>query len=632
MCIQFFTKICLLHLCRSDSIEPVTIFHQSTNDSSEMCAARNMPYTNGKRRAVEQTDMASASRDNASAVPRLAESMLYTSEEITSGAPSTYKLRMREEMRRTEGMIARQSIGKPYRIGRGEVEKVFMVVGATGAGKTTLINGMVNYILGVDWKDDFRFKVITEETQQSQAHSQTQDITAYTFHPMKGSAIPYTFTIIDTPGFGGTEGLERDKKITEQIKEFFSIPPPDGIDHLDGIGFVVQNSQARLTQTQEYIFDSILSIFGNDVSRNILMMITFADGQRPPVLEAIREANIPNHSEKYFKFNNSALFAENEESGEMSFDEMFWKMGSRSFEHFFEEFPKIESVSLHLTKEVLKEREELYVLVEGLNVQITLGLNKLEEMRQEEIVLQQREKEIETNKDFTYQVRVTKPVYTNLEDTGRHTTTCIPCNKTCHKNCKIPDDGKKHKCWAMDGRGRCRICPQNCVWSEHKNRPYLIEYEAVMETRTAEDLKKKYHRAVRQKATSEQMMKLMEKSLQDVHVQVLTMIKKAQQSLRRLDEIALKPNPLTQVEYLELLIESEKREAKPGWKQRIKYLEVAKSHAEILSKVKDEKESQRLMQKLSRDVNVGEEEKTRKSLEKLSLDTADKWYSRFKFW
>ena len=36
------------------------------------------------------------------------------------------------------------------------------------------------------------------------------------------------------------------------------------------------------------------------------------------------------------------------------------------------------------------------MLVEGLNVQITVGLNKLEEIRQEEIVIQQREKEIET--------------------------------------------------------------------------------------------------------------------------------------------------------------------------------------------------------------------------------------------
>ena len=43
----------------------------------------------------------------------------------------------------------------------------------------------------------------------------------------------------------------------------------------------------------------------------------------------------------------------------------------------------------------------------------------------------------------------------------------------------------------------------------------------------------------------------------------------AHQSPQNLDEIALKPNPLTQREYLKLLTEFEKSEAKPGWKKRI---------------------------------------------------------------
>ena len=166
----------------------------------------------------------------------------------------------------------------------GLIVKVLMLVGATGAVNSTLVSGMVNYMLGVEWKEDYRYKLIVEDEGLSQAYSQTKEITAYTFYPMKGSAIPYTFTIIDTPEFGNTEGLKRDKLITSQIKEFFSISPPNGTDHLEGVGFVTQASLAHLPTTQEYIFNSVLSIFGNYVSKKIFMMLTSAHGQHPPVV------------------------------------------------------------------------------------------------------------------------------------------------------------------------------------------------------------------------------------------------------------------------------------------------------------------------------------------------------------
>ena len=541
---------------------------------------------------------------------RLAERILQNSKKVSDGSPSVYELPTKIALKREKSMIVRKSIGSRSNVVGGDTEKVLMVVGATGAGKTTLINGMVNYILGVEWKDDFRYKLVIEDDKVSQANSQTKDITAYTFYPMKGSAVPYTFTIIDTPGFGDTEGLERDRQITDQIKEFFSIPPPEGIDHLDGIGFVTQASLARLTPTQEYIFDSILSIFGKDVVKNIFMLVTFADGQQPPVMEAIKKANIP--SQKYYKFNNSALFAENTEEIEDSFDAMFWKMVVRSFENFFAELEKSESVSLQLTQEVLKEREQLQTLIEGLNPQINMGLSKIEEMRQEENVLKQRETEIETNKSFTYEVEITKPREINLRGTGQHTTTCLRCNFTCHQSCAYANDSDKRNCCAMGSDGNCTVCSMHCYWTDHKNLPYLIEYEKVTETRTSDDLKKKYETAVSGKNKVEGMIEKLEDYLMNVHTTVMKMIVKAQQSLRRLDEIALKPNPLTQLQYLELLIESEKNEAKPGWQKRVQYYEEAKRQAKMLSKVKDVKAAEKKIKEKAR--------------------SGDKWYSRFKFW
>ena len=110
----------------------------------------------------------------------------------------------------------------------------------------------------------------------------------------------------------------------------------------------------------------------------------------------------------------------------------------------------------------------------------------------------------------------------------------------------------------------------------------------------------------------EAMIEKIENDLTEVHNNVLSMMFKVQQSLQRLDEIALKPNPLTKTEYLELLIESEKNEAKEGWNGRVQYYEEAKRQAEILSEAKDLKAAEKLI----------EEEASK----------GEKWYSRFTFW
>jgi len=525
--------------------------------------------------------------DSLTGVKRLSVQMRDESKIIENDIPVVYKLPVNKDMEDANKMIAKCHIGQPsvHRF----PEKVLMVVGATGAGKSTLINGMMNYILGVEWKDNFRFKLIAEKEEKSQAYSQTKLITAYTLYKMESSPLPYTLTIIDTPGFGDTEGLKRDRFITNQIKEFFSIP--HGIDHLDGIGFVTQSSLARLTPTQKYIFDSILSIFGKDVASNIFMMITFADGQYPPVMNAIKEAEIPHST--FFKFNNSALFAKNEDDDEdddededENFDEMFWKMGFSSFRKFFTEFEKAESKSLKLTKDVLKERHQLEATIQGLRPRIDDGLSKLEELRQEEIILDKRKAEILANKDFTYQLKVTKQKKINLKR-GQYVTNCLRCNCTCHFPCGIPDDGNKYNCLAMEGdreNAFCTVC--GCFWESHVNNTYRFELYDDIETRTSHDLKRRFDQAVKGKDKVESMIANINSYLENVAEDVFSMLQQVQQSLIRIDEIALKPDPLTQEEYLDLLIESEQQQRKPGWQQRMAYYQEAKKQAHILSKVR----------------------------------------------
>ena len=292
----------------------------------------------------------------------LAMDMKRKSKHIGRGRIEMYKLPTvlthTHSMRQGCGEIAKYNIGQP-RAPCPPKEFVVMVVGATGSGKTTLINGIVNYIFGVEMHHQFHFKLITDGGR-SQTNSQTKNITAYTIHKHEGSCFLHTLTIIDIPGFGDTEGLERDK-------HFFSMPSPTGIDQIHAVAFVTPASLARLTVTQRYIFDSIPSIFGKDIGPNIFLIIAFANGAKPAVLKAVKEAKFL--FRKSFKFNNSALFMNKDAYGNENVDEgfmsMFWNMGEKSFKIFLHGLVAMEAQSLQLTQDVLDERERLKAIMQG---------------------------------------------------------------------------------------------------------------------------------------------------------------------------------------------------------------------------------------------------------------------------
>uniref|UniRef100_W5NBM7 Fibronectin type-III domain-containing protein n=1 Tax=Lepisosteus oculatus TaxID=7918 RepID=W5NBM7_LEPOC len=505
---------------------------------------------------------------------------------MNKGKPSIYRLNLSKDKRST---CPKLSFGKPA---MNRTNRTIMLLGATGSGKTTLINGMINYILGVEWEDESRFKLIHEETNKTQAESQTSEITAYQIHHSEGFRVRYSLTIVDTPGFGDTRGIGQDKIITQKIRDFFS--DKNGIVSLDAVCFVVQSALARLTHTQKYIFDSILSIFGKDIADNIVVLVTFADGQAPPVLEAIKAANVScaklkNDTPRHFKFNNSVLFASNEgstgSSHQSKFDQMFWQMGSESMETFFSYLNTMQTRSLQLTKEVLEERNRLEVTVEGLQPKIKVGLTTLNELEQTQEALKRHKHCIEKNKNFEYEVEVTEAVMEDISGTRNYITNCQTCHITCHYPCGIPNDDGKKGCWAMDNKGNCRICPEKCVWSVHFNQKYRWEYKTRKEKRTYEDLKRQFEDAKGKKMSAEEVVKQLQKKYKDVQKEVLKLIEKLSRTLKHLKEIALRPDPLRTPDYIDLMIQAEEHEAKPGYLERIRELQRVREGAVIVQKV-----------------------------------------------
>ena len=479
--------------------------------------------------------------------------------------------------------IAKYDIGQRKTFFTPGSEKVLMILGATGCGKTTLINSMVNYLFGTKFEDDFRLQLISEKTGKSQAHSQTRCITSYTIYKMEGFKLSYPLTIVDTPGYGDTEGIHRDKIITQQIHAFFSQSGEHGIDHLDGVGFVAQSALARLTQTQEYIFDSILSLFGKDVKQNIFIMVTFADAEEPPVMHAIRKAKIGYKT--YYKFNNSAVFADKNCSGK-NFSSLYWEMGYKSFEEFFTKFSCSKEVSLTCTRNVLDERKKLDATVFAIQRKIELGVAKLEELEQEKKVLYEHEAKINASKKFTYEIIMTKQRKLNLKP-GTYVTNCVNCSFTCHYPCYILDDKEKFSCYAMENQydkdTKCRVCTGHCHWSYHFNNGYRFELYEETETRTSDELKEKYQEGIEGRKTAQAMVDNIKRNINVTREDVKRKMKTVQSCLEKLDKIALRTNPLTEEDYIKMLIQSEEDQKRPGYLDRIKFYQEALQGAQIVS-------------------------------------------------
>ncbi|XP_077077919.1 uncharacterized protein LOC143731145 [Siphateles boraxobius] len=308
--------------------------------------------------------------------------------------------------------------------------------------------------------NSYRFKLINEVTNRSQAESQTYNVSSHELYNQPGFQVPYTLTIVDTPGFGDTRGIPQDKLITEQVKSFLCNPL--GIDHIDAVCFVVQASLPRLSANQKYIFNSILSIFGKDIAENIIILVTFADGRKIPVLEAIKAADLPCQKNNkgqptHFSFNNSAVYADkkvekpttsdndsddnNDEDDKLT--ELVWDKTFKQMKAFFKTLGAIESKDLTMTIKVLEERERLEKAMKSLTPQITAGLSKISEIKNLKQCLGNESENMDQNKDLEQDVEVVKAIRSPVNCFTMNCNTCFftslqlfpPSRRFCAKLC-----------------------------------------------------------------------------------------------------------------------------------------------------------------------------------------------------
>ena len=163
--------------------------------------------------------------------------------------------------------------------------KVVLLVGKTGNGKSTFINALANIYSGIHIKDKFRYLIIDDQhLRKKQNKSITKEITIYNLRPKQGLDYP-PLKIIDSPGFGDTDGLEED---SAHIKKFQEIFEKKLID-VNCICFIVKATDNRIDFHQEYVINCIMNLFSEDIKDNFLVGVTNFDpsyeNQKPDIIE-----------------------------------------------------------------------------------------------------------------------------------------------------------------------------------------------------------------------------------------------------------------------------------------------------------------------------------------------------------
>ena len=90
----------------------------------------------------------------------------------------------------------------------------------------------------------------------------------------------------------------------------------------------------------------------------------------------------------------------------------------------------MKTTSLTLSRQVLEERKRLEVAVEGLHQRLQTGLAKIEEFKQMEKILCDRQNDLAANQDFQFELESIVPEKKLVAD--HLSLNCNKCQLTCH--------------------------------------------------------------------------------------------------------------------------------------------------------------------------------------------------------
>ena len=235
----------------------------------------------------------------------------------------------------------------------------------------------------------------------------------------------------------------------------------------------------------------------------------------------------------------------------------------KSFEIFFSDFVQKTGVPLQMTKENLEIRRRLEEQLHHLLPMVKLGLNRHNELKKKEKLLKVYESRKIKNTNHNYKI-VKNNVKIVPVPPNSYALNCRKCRLTILFPCN-----EVRRC---DEQYNCTMCM--CSRKQHSLQHFRYEYESKEIEFTNWNKKRNYDAA--HKGHEEVIMDIdrLKREHSEVEERVKNMITQAKKYQNRLNDVSLgRSHDLTESQYIDTLIESEKKELSEGYQQRIETLE-----------------------------------------------------------
>ena len=391
--------------------------------------------------------------------------------------------------------------------------KTILFVGEDSSAKSALINSVINYVFNVKINDPFRFQLDVDR--------RADRTTIYNINHSEGFRTSYSLTTVDTPSIDS----EVNPDMSESIRQLFY---ENCITELDMICLVAQISTPRSISSQLRTFESVLTILGEDVKRNISCVVAVPEVD-------LANCEIPSRHHKFFDFD---FFSS---GGNCSRSRGKWQMDMDNLKRFFSDLDAKESTSVSKTQQVLEVRKRLQAALEEVLSLKKAILTKREEVAMNEEMIVKCLDQIYGNHKRRGQVEIARKV--DLPS-GQYSTICRNCSFTCIETTVKEEPINRYIPMERPVRGDtpvCMFCPENCDWSSHSVEPYKYE-----------NISKEPLLMENELMAAEEAVKKLEKDIGVTKVSVLQKEKVVSRCIQELKEIALCPSPLAAEQSIDL--------------------------------------------------------------------------------